>query len=113
MGGELKREDNILIYIYIYIYIYKSPTPKRIIYILYFKYIYRLVPALAVGFEDVKKRMEAQEKQAQAQMAILKETEDKINKLRNIDALATAKKLDEYKMRHMELTQRVIWVNIQ
>ena len=76
-------------------------------------YIYRLVPALAVGFEDVKKRMEAQEKQAQAQMAILKETEDKINKLRNIDALATAKKLDEYKMRHMELTQRVIWVNIK
>ncbi|KAI7858821.1 nucleoporin complex subunit 54-domain-containing protein [Circinella umbellata] len=76
----------------------KNPDPSR------------LVPALAVGFEDVKKRMEAQEKQAQAQMAILKETEDKINKLRNADALTTARKLDEYRTKHMELTQRVIWL---
>ncbi|KAI9247141.1 nucleoporin complex subunit 54-domain-containing protein [Phascolomyces articulosus] len=76
----------------------KNPDPSR------------LVPALAIGFEDVKKRMEAQEKQALAQISILKETEAKINKLRNTDALATAKKLEEYKTRHMELTQRVIWL---
>lgn len=32
----------------------------------------RLVPALAVGFDDVKKRMEAQERQAGAHLATLK-----------------------------------------
>ena len=70
------------------------------------------VPALAVGFDDVTKRMETQEKQALAHLATLKETEAKINKLRNNDAQATAKKLDEYRTRHMELTERVIWVSL-
>lgn len=35
-------------------------------------YYGRLVPALAVGFDDVKKRMEAQERQAGAHLATLK-----------------------------------------
>lgn len=34
--------------------------------------LFRLVPALAVGFDDVKKRMEAQERQAGAHLATLK-----------------------------------------
>ncbi|KAI9494689.1 nucleoporin complex subunit 54-domain-containing protein [Zychaea mexicana] len=76
----------------------KNPDPSR------------FVPALAIGFEDVKKRMEAQERQSLAQIAILKETQAKVDKLRNTDAVATAKKLEEYKTRHMELIQRVIWL---
>ncbi|CDS12986.1 hypothetical protein LRAMOSA05170 [Lichtheimia ramosa] len=74
----------------------KNPDPSR------------LVPALAVGFDDVKKRMEAQERQAGAHLATLKEIEDKIKKLKGADAQSTANKLDEYKRRQMDLTQRVI-----
>ncbi|KAJ8659850.1 hypothetical protein O0I10_004443 [Lichtheimia ornata] len=74
----------------------KNPDPSR------------LVPALAVGFDDVKKRMEAQERQAGAHLATLKEIQDKIKKLKGADAQSTANKLDEYKRRQMDLTQRVI-----
>ncbi|KAI9310139.1 nucleoporin complex subunit 54-domain-containing protein [Dichotomocladium elegans] len=69
-----------------------------------------LVPTLAVGLEDVRKRMDAQEQQASAHVATLKNIEAKINKMKGIDAQSTLKKLEDYKRRHMELSQRVIQV---
>ncbi|ORY98951.1 nucleoporin complex subunit 54-domain-containing protein [Syncephalastrum racemosum] len=67
-----------------------------------------MVPTLAVGFEDVKKRMEIQEKQAGAHSAALEAIQDKLNKLKTIHAQETAARIEEYKRRQMELTQRVI-----
>jgi Nucleoporin complex subunit 54 len=50
-----------------------NPNPSRCavrIVVLYSIYAFaRLVPVLAVGFEDLKKRVQAQKSQAEAQLA--------------------------------------------
>ncbi|KAI8891042.1 hypothetical protein K501DRAFT_205642 [Backusella circina FSU 941] len=67
-----------------------------------------MVPALAIGFEDVMKRIDQQERLSNAHNSKLQEIEDKLKTLQVKDQLATAKKLAEYKKRHMELTQRAL-----
>ncbi|KAI7871551.1 nucleoporin complex subunit 54-domain-containing protein [Spinellus fusiger] len=67
-----------------------------------------LVPALAVGFEDVKKRMEGQDKQNQAHQQKLTEMDEKIKKIKQKSLVETATKLNDFKKRHMEMTHRVI-----
>ncbi|KAG2235825.1 hypothetical protein INT48_003937 [Thamnidium elegans] len=67
-----------------------------------------MVPALAVGFEDVEKRMEQQRLLCEAHNAKLVLMQDILKKVQLKDMLETATKLAEYKRRHMEAAQRVI-----
>ncbi|ORX88786.1 hypothetical protein K493DRAFT_74561 [Basidiobolus meristosporus CBS 931.73] len=67
-----------------------------------------MVPVLAVGFDDIKKRTEQQEMQALAHKAKLEEIADKIKKLQEKHSLDTLVKMKEYKRRHMDLAHRVL-----
>lgn len=71
-----------------------------------------MVPALAVGFEDVEKRLEQQRLLCEAHNAKLVLMQDILKKIQLKDMLETATKLAEYKRRHMEAAQRVIKVSI-
>ncbi|KAI7901449.1 nucleoporin complex subunit 54-domain-containing protein [Cokeromyces recurvatus] len=66
------------------------------------------VPALAIGFDDVRKRMEEQHKLNEAHNAKLEEIKTILNKIQKMSQLETPVKLEEYKRRHMQTTQRVI-----
>ncbi|KAF1800522.1 nucleoporin complex subunit 54-domain-containing protein [Mucor lusitanicus] len=66
------------------------------------------VPALAIGFDDVQKRMDEQHKLSEAHSAKLAEIEAMIKEIQNKSQLETAVKLDEYKRKHMQAAQRVI-----
>lgn len=70
----------------------------------------RLVPALAIGFDDVQKRLDMQSKLSEAHSAKLKELEQALTKIQTSCLTATASKLDECKQRHMELAQRLVKV---
>lgn len=69
-----------------------------------------MVPALAIGFDDVQKRMEQQEKLSQAHADKLLQIQEILKKIQHKDIVETANKLTEYKRRHMEAAQRVIKV---
>jgi nuclear pore complex protein Nup54 len=72
----------------------------------------KLVPALAIGFDDVQKRMDEQHKLSEAHSAKLAELEAILKNIQRKSQLEIAKKLEEYKRRHMQTAQRVIKVNI-
>ncbi|KAI8335930.1 nucleoporin complex subunit 54-domain-containing protein [Chlamydoabsidia padenii] len=67
-----------------------------------------MVPTQAIGFQDIEKRMEAQNLQSQAHKAKLQEIDEKIKKLQETTLLENANKLVEAKRQYMEVTQRVI-----
>ncbi|KAI9475965.1 MAG: nucleoporin complex subunit 54-domain-containing protein [Benjaminiella poitrasii] len=67
-----------------------------------------MVPALAIGFDDVRKRMEEQYKMNEAHNAKLAEIKRILNEIQKKSQLETPVKLEEYKRRHMQTTQRVI-----
>ncbi|KAI8066983.1 nucleoporin complex subunit 54-domain-containing protein [Gilbertella persicaria] len=67
-----------------------------------------MVPALAVGFEDVDKRMQEQQKMSEAHTAKLAEVQTLLKEVQRKDQLVTAVKLEESKRRHMQTRQRVI-----
>lgn len=67
-----------------------------------------LVPALAIGFDDVQKRLDQQHRLSEAHSAKLKEIQDILKKIQSKDMVETATKLAEYKRKHMEAAQRVI-----
>lgn len=69
------------------------------------------VPALAIGFDDVQKRMDEQHKLSEAHSAKLAEIEAMIKEIQKKSQLETAVKLDEYKRKHMQAAQRVIKVS--
>ncbi|KAI8645510.1 nucleoporin complex subunit 54-domain-containing protein [Parasitella parasitica] len=66
------------------------------------------VPALAIGFDDVQKRMDEQHKLSEAHSAKLAEIQAMIKEIQKKSQLETGVKLDEYKRKHMKATQRVI-----
>ncbi|KAI9143074.1 nucleoporin complex subunit 54-domain-containing protein [Paraphysoderma sedebokerense] len=66
------------------------------------------VPALAVGFEDLKKRMEQQEQQCQIHKAKLAEITSQIRTLQDKQTLSTSTQLLEYKRTHQALSHRVL-----
>lgn len=68
------------------------------------------VPALAIGFDDVQKRMDEQHKLSEAHAAKLAEIQTLIKEIQKRSQLETAVKLDEYKRKHMQAAQRVIKV---
>ena len=70
----------------------------------------RLVPALAIGFDDVQKRLDMQYKLSEAHSEKLKELEQVLTKIQTSCLTATISKLDECKQRHMELAQRLVKV---
>ncbi|KAF7725366.1 hypothetical protein EC973_009633 [Apophysomyces ossiformis] len=67
-----------------------------------------MVPTLAVGFGDVMKRMDAQAKQAEAHEAKLNELDAKVKKIQQSSTVDATAKINEYKQKHMELSQRVV-----
>jgi len=67
-----------------------------------------MVPALAIGFDGIKKRMDEQSKQTNAHEAKLKELSDKVEKLRQKHLLETTGKLEEYRRRHLSLAHRTL-----
>ncbi|KAI1312310.1 hypothetical protein EDD11_002964 [Mortierella claussenii] len=67
-----------------------------------------MVPALAVGFDDLKKRMETQNDMTELQRAKLDEIEVKMNEIMQFHLLQTATKVREFKRRHIQLAQRVL-----
>ncbi|KAK3846420.1 MAG: nucleoporin complex subunit 54-domain-containing protein [Linnemannia gamsii] len=67
-----------------------------------------MVPALAVGFDDLKKRMESQNEMTEIQRIKLEEIEVKMNEIMQFHMLQTANKVREFKRRHIQLAQRVL-----
>ncbi|KAH8547657.1 nucleoporin complex subunit 54-domain-containing protein [Umbelopsis sp. PMI_123] len=63
-----------------------------------------MVPVRAVGFEALRTRIETQDKQSQAHRIKL----EKMKEVRRKHTIETVVKLQEYKRRHIDLTQRVI-----
>ncbi|CEP18934.1 hypothetical protein [Parasitella parasitica] len=66
------------------------------------------VPALAIGFDDVQKRMDQQHKLSEAHSVKLAEIQAMIKEIQKKSQLETSVKLDEYKRKHIKATQRVI-----
>lgn len=69
-----------------------------------------MVPVEAVGFEDLKKRLKRQDKQALAHTAAIEKIEKNLASLQKDHDLGTLPKIDQYKRRHAELTHRVVHV---
>jgi len=67
-----------------------------------------MVPAIAIGFDGIKKRMAEQSKQTNAHEAKLKELADKVEKLKQKHLLETTGKLEEYRRRHLSLAHRTL-----
>ncbi|GJJ75025.1 nuclear pore complex protein Nup54 [Entomortierella parvispora] len=67
-----------------------------------------MVPALAVGFEDLKKRMESQNDMTEMQRIKLDEIEVKMGEIMQFHLLQTASKVREFKRKHIQLAQRVL-----
>ncbi|KAF8939604.1 hypothetical protein BGZ58_009210 [Dissophora ornata] len=67
-----------------------------------------MVPTLAVGFEDLKKRMESQNEMTEMQRIKLDEIEAKMNVIMEFHLIQTAAKVREFKRRHIQLAQRVL-----
>jgi len=67
-----------------------------------------MVPVRAVGFEALRTRIETQDKQSQAHKIKLEQLNQKMKEVRRKHAIETVVKLQEYKRRHVDLTQRVI-----
>jgi nuclear pore complex protein Nup54 len=72
----------------------------------------KMVPALAIGFDDVQKRMDEQHKLSEAHSAKLAELETILKDIQKKSQLDTAVKLEDYKRRHMQTAQRVIKVKM-
>jgi nuclear pore complex protein Nup54 len=69
-----------------------------------------MIPVLAVGFKDLKIRIQEQDKMTAQQLSTLKDIELYIAQLHQKHNLDTTLKLEEYKRRHLELTRRVVRV---
>ncbi|KAJ3416118.1 hypothetical protein HDV05_003087 [Chytridiales sp. JEL 0842] len=67
-----------------------------------------MVPVLAVGFDDIKKRIAQQESVSNIHKAKLEELSDQLDKIERKHYLETTVKLEEYKRRHVELAHRVL-----
>lgn len=67
-----------------------------------------MVPALAVGFDDVRKRMESQYRQCAIYKSRLEAMTAKLEQLQRKHTLETLTRLAEHKRRHVDLTRRTI-----
>ncbi|KAG0170046.1 hypothetical protein DFQ28_002635 [Apophysomyces sp. BC1034] len=69
-----------------------------------------MVPVLAVGFEDILKRIDIQEKHGDLHKSKVQELEGRLTTVQQKFTLGTLIKLEEHRRRHMILTQRLIRV---
>ncbi|KAJ3130540.1 hypothetical protein HK098_000105 [Nowakowskiella sp. JEL0407] len=69
-----------------------------------------MVPVLATGFGDIKKRMEHQEAYNTAHKAKLEEIRERLDQVEKVRHLETTVKLKEYQRRHMQIAARVLMV---
>ncbi|KAI8339304.1 nucleoporin complex subunit 54-domain-containing protein [Blakeslea trispora] len=67
-----------------------------------------LVPALAIGFGDIEKRMEQQHKLSDAHNAKLEEIRILLKEIQRKSQLETTRKIEEYKRTHMQTAQRLV-----
>ncbi|KAF9971018.1 hypothetical protein BGZ73_006099 [Actinomortierella ambigua] len=67
-----------------------------------------MVPVLAVGFTDLKKRMESQDEMTLMQKEKLQEIERKMDELTKHHLIQTASRVREFKRRHIQLSQRIL-----
>ncbi|KAG2202062.1 hypothetical protein INT47_006254 [Mucor saturninus] len=67
-----------------------------------------LVPVLAVGFDDILKRIEIQSKQVEIHQETLKETANRLATVQRQYDLSTLVRLEEHKRRHANLAQRLL-----
>jgi nuclear pore complex protein Nup54 len=68
------------------------------------------VPVLAIGFEDVWKRMELQSNLVDRHQNKLQESDDRLKQVQRKNTLDTSVKLEEYKRRHIDLSKRLLRV---
>ncbi|KAI8991412.1 nucleoporin complex subunit 54-domain-containing protein [Mycotypha africana] len=71
----------------------------------------RMVPALAIGFEDIEKRMEEQKKLSEAHKAKLQEVKNILKRITHKSQFETQVRLAEYKQKQMQIVQRTIGVS--
>ncbi|RCH82856.1 hypothetical protein CU098_000567 [Rhizopus stolonifer] len=69
----------------------------------------KMVPALAIGYEDVQKRIDQQNKLSDAHNGKLKELETVMNKIKDIHLSKTNMRINESKQRFMDIAQRLLW----
>ncbi|TPX58967.1 hypothetical protein PhCBS80983_g02794 [Powellomyces hirtus] len=67
-----------------------------------------MVPVVAVGFRDIKKRVDMQEQAYEAHKAKLEEMRNKLVELQRTHFLDTSAKLEEYKRRQAALVAKVL-----
>ncbi|CAO3659524.1 unnamed protein product [Umbelopsis vinacea] len=67
-----------------------------------------MVPTLAVGFDDVRKRMEGQYRQSAVFKDRLEAIDQKLEQIQRKHVLETMTRLAEHKRRHIDLTRRTI-----
>ncbi|CEP09009.1 hypothetical protein [Parasitella parasitica] len=67
-----------------------------------------MVPVLAVGFDDILKRMEIQSKQQELHQAKLRETAERLASVKIHYESQTLVKLEEHKRRHRDFAQRLL-----
>ncbi|KAI8816785.1 nucleoporin complex subunit 54-domain-containing protein [Fimicolochytrium jonesii] len=67
-----------------------------------------MVPVLAIGFRDIKKRMEMQDQAYEAHKAKLEEMGGKLAELQRTHFLDTSARLEEYKRRQAALVAKVL-----
>jgi nuclear pore complex protein Nup54 len=68
------------------------------------------VPVLAIGFDDILKRMEIQSKQLESHQDIIKRISERLNTVHRQYVLGTLVRLEEHKRRHADFTQRLLRV---
>lgn len=71
------------------------------------------VPVLAVGFDDLNKRLSQQKQQVDAYKVRMKEVRDKLSELSNRHDLHTAVKLAEMRARHAKLVRKTLALAIK
>ncbi|KAI9098301.1 nucleoporin complex subunit 54-domain-containing protein [Phlyctochytrium arcticum] len=74
-----------------------------------------MVPVLAVGFEDIKKRLSMQEETSRAHTAKLTEIKEQLEALKRKHYLDTVAKLQDYKRRQIKLAGKTLRImkNVQ
>lgn len=67
-----------------------------------------LVPVIAIGFDDVRERVEAQAKQAQAQQEKLKDLKARLEALNTQHSVSNSSRLQRASAQQTQLTQRLL-----
>ncbi|KAJ3041561.1 hypothetical protein HDV00_009037 [Rhizophlyctis rosea] len=67
-----------------------------------------LVPVLALGFDDIKKRTEIQDRQCQAHANKLKELSTTLSTIRNKHYVETLRAIERAKFKHREIVQKTL-----